>query len=248
MSKTKLKYFSSETLEQMEKCVLSNLERYKHDGFEDMKDNRGWGAELSIESDLTPLSDLDPSGSPAAEIRNSLLVWSVLYELTPAIAIENRFWSRLAHVNCFEFTRSRWPVDSKQDSGKVVEYIKRHFFARTLTNCRDDHAVSRLWWNAKIAKILRPNDQRRALELILKTADIRSNFVERSWTVSRPVVARAILKVMEEEEWATKAEANFRSLMRSINHRGGGIVFELLSEDEVYSFMLDCHKAAQDGN
>jgi hypothetical protein len=116
------------------------------------------------------------------------------------------------------------------------------------TACRDNHSIARLWWNAKVAKGLRPSDQKGALELMLQKADIRSNFVERSWTVSSPKAAISILRLMEREPWVTDKEINYRKFMVALNHLGGGVVFELMPGSELDQFMDKCYTAAAGGS
>lgn len=85
-----------------------------------------------------------------------------------------------------------------------------------------------------------PDNVERALELILKTADIRSNFVERIWMSSRRRIAGAILRAMESRSEITLTEVRFRTFMKIVNRQGGGIVFEALNDTEADEFVQDC--------
>jgi hypothetical protein len=242
MSRDKLSYLVTKTLSDLYDAVPDNIDRYCEGTFLDLVEHGGWDGKLSVEVDLEPLSKLDPSGDANAEVANSLLVWKALHGLTPTLACEDRVWSRLSHVECLEYSRSRWLKGKSNTAAEKA--IRTHFFAHGITGCRDDHAISRLWWNANIAKNLRPSDQKGALELILKTADIRSNFVERRWTGSRPRVAISILDVMERNPWITEKEANYREFMKVVNARGGGIVFELIEDVARDKFMDECCELA----
>ncbi len=244
MSRDTLTYLSAKTLDGLYTGILENIDRYRSGDFEDLVERGGWSIGLSVEMDMEQIGQLDPSGGTDAEVRNSLLVWKALHEMTPALACEDRIWTRLSHVECLDYSRARWLGD--KDDERTAKDVLTHFFAPGLTACRDDHSVARLWWNAKIAKDLRPNDQRRALELMLKTADIRSNFVERSWTVSRPSIACSILRMMEREPWVTGSERNYREFMKAVNHRGGGMVFELMSDTDLNRFMDECYSSAEE--
>lgn len=245
MSRDKLKYLATKTLKNLRSNVMKNVDRYRAGSFDDLISMGGWNIELSIEIDLEFIASLDPSGTPSAEVENSLLVWKALFEMTPALACEERIWARLSHVECLEYSRARW-LNLDAEDEQIEKDTKTHFFAPTQTGCRDDHAISRLWWNARIAKNIRPSDQRGALQMILKTADIRSSFVERSWIVSRPPVANSILRAIERYDWLTSSESNFREFMKSLNHKGGGVAFELLSSKRLDRFMDDCVSIAQD--
>ncbi|NCF21214.1 MAG: hypothetical protein GWP63_23575 [Haliea sp.] len=146
-------------------------------------------------------------------------------------------------MECLDYSRERWSISD--DDEKAIGDIKTHFFAPTLTACRDDHSIARLWWNAQIAKQLDPHDQRRALKLFLAKADIRSNFIERSRMVSRPVIGRAILRAIENDPWITQSEVNFRETMKSVNFLGGGVVFELYTKEQIDEFVAQCRKRAE---
>lgn len=241
-----VKYLSDKALTELRASIASNLERYKGNGFMDLAESISWDIKLGIEFDDVLLRTLDnstPQLISAVDLENSKIVGKALSNLTPAMANEERIWVRLAHVEAFDYAKARW-LSGKSDSS-LQEEIETHMFASTQTGIRDDHAISRLWWNYHIAKTCMPNDIDGALNLILKRADIRSNFVERIWMTSRQGIATSVLKVMRDEPWITGHEKNFREFMKAINKFGGGIVFEALGEVETDSFVGDCVKHAQ---
>ena len=168
-----------------------------------------------------------------------------LAELTPALANEERVWVRLAHLEGFEYSRARW-LETESDAN-LPAAIATHMFAATQTGIRDDHALSRLWWNYRIAKTCLPDDTDTALNLILKSADIRSNFVERIWMTSRQSIASAVLRAMQSDPWITDGDMNFRVFMKTLNRLGGGIVFEALNPAEIDRFVADCVQASGSG-
>lgn len=239
MSTQKLSYLSTKALDKLYLNIETNKDRYLNGDFADLSEYGDLSIPLNVQVDLDLLTKLDPSGTPEAEVENTLLVWRGLHNLTPALACEDRIWTRLSHFECLKYSRERWL--KAKDEGGILKNIRTHFFADGITGCRDDHSISRLWWNAKIAKNSRPNDQRGALNLMLKTADIRSNFIERSWTVSRPSVAASILRLMDHKAWITNSERNYREFMKTVNRKGGGIVFEFMSDTQIDKFMYDCY-------
>lgn len=246
--KTALKYLSQRAADQLYGSVEQNLGRYKSGEFEDLAEGMGHSIELSLYLDLGPLKNLVTDKSPDAEISNSLIVWNVFHELHPSLACENRLWSRLCHVECLEYSRARWLSPETMKDDELANSIKTHFFANTQTRCRDDNAISRLWWNAYIAKLAAPDNQEMVIRLILKTADIRSNFVERSRTVSRPAIAAGIVRIMQANNWLTEKEQNFREFMKILNRQGGGKLFELWSLASIDRFLGQCLSLAQKNN
>ena len=97
----------------------------------------------------------------------------------------------------------------------------------------------------QIARTCDPDDIDGALDLLLTTADVRSNFVERIWMTSRRHIAGAVLRAMKSDPWITGFESNFREFMKALNKLGGGIVFEALSDDETDRFVVDCVQYAK---
>jgi hypothetical protein len=236
-----LKYISDLALAQLREGIDKNVSRYRADGFMDHAEDPGWDIGLGLEYDNELLARIDlnaPKAIAAIDLSNSKIVGKALAQLTPTLANEERIWTRLSHVEAFEYSRLRWLASEKDED--IPDAVRAHFFASTQTGIRDDHALSRLWWNYEIAKTCQPDNVDGALDLILKSADIRSNFVERIWMTSRRSIASSVLKMMQSEPWVTGAEINFRKFMKSLNKLGGGIVFEALNESETDAFVTDC--------
>jgi hypothetical protein len=244
MTATKLKYLSQGILDELRSNIDNNIERYTSGDFIDLSQQNGWAIDTkSVQVDCSLLDALKlGQTSMEAEVQNSLAVYRALQGMTPSLAREERIWARLTHIECLAYARSRWLQGRKPE--ELSQQIEVHFFAGTLTETRDDNAVGRLWWNGRIAAIASPNDAEAALKLILKTADIRSNFVERTRMVSRPVLAQALLRIMAAEPWITAVEAHFREFMKVVNRNGGGILFEVLGPSDTDSFLSTCvHQA-----
>lgn len=240
MTTARLKYLSATVLEELRRSIPTNIARYTSGDFLDLAKENGWAIETrSVDVDHALLETLKlGQTSMEAEIQNSIAVYRALRGMTPSLAREERIWARLTHMECLSYARSRWLEGRKPE--ELAQQIEVHFFAHALTETRDDNAIGRLWWNGHIASIASPEDPERALNLILKTADIRSNFVERTRMVSRPVLAQALLQAMEAEPWITSGEIHFREFMKVVNRNGGGILFEVLEPQETQSFIETC--------
>lgn len=236
----RLKYLSNATVDQLKSNVSSNVQRYKSGSFADLMADGEWDIELTFDADLGPLDELDPSITPEAEIENSRLVWRALGRLPPSVAYEEGIWTRLTHVECLRFSRSRW-IKTEASDEEIQRSVKTHFFAEKMTRRRDDNAISRLWWNAYIARSLSADDSLGALPLLLKTADIRSNIIERRRTGSRPKLASGLIRFMATRPEVTSTEARFRQFMKSVNKFGGGVLFEALTDADVDAFLTKAY-------
>lgn len=240
---SKLLYVGQQIADSLADQISDNLQRYRSGDFLDLESKGDWRIPLSVEAEVNVLSELKHGKSPENEIENSLLVGNVLNGITPALARENRIWLRLSHIECLEYSRRRWLTPDAEDD-KVADEVKKHFFAPTLTGCRDDHSVSRLWWNYHIAKQILPNDPGRVLKVILARADIRLNFLERPGLAARPSLGRGVVNALERNEDLLKQEDLFRKFMKTLNLSGAGIAFEVWSDDAIDSFMESCLSAA----
>lgn len=241
---SKLLYVGQQVADDLKEQIDRNLERYISGDFFDMEASGDWRIPLSIDVDLDELQKLGADGGAEAEVQNSVIVGHVLGQLTPTLARENRLWVRLSHIECLEYSRKRWLGEGLNDDN-LRKSIAKHFFAPTLTGCRDDHAISRLWWNHHIAKQIMPDNPARALKKMLARADIRLNFLERPGVAARPVLGRGIVRILENKPILLNNQDLFRVFMKTLNLHGAGVAFEVWNDDRVDGLMFECLNAAE---
>lgn len=240
---SKLLYVGQGVSDELAKRISENISRYVNGDFLDLEASGDWRIQLSIDADLDELRGLSASGKPEDEIQNSLLVGRALSRLTPSLARENRIWIRLSHIECLEYSRTRW-LSPDLDSENLEKKIRKHFFAPNLTGCRDDHAISRLWWNYRIAKQIMPDSPERAMKMILARADIRLNLIERPGVAARPNLVKGIIRALENNQNLLTGESLFRLFMKKVNLAGAGIAFEVWNDQDIDTFMATCIKKA----
>jgi hypothetical protein len=240
-----LKCLYSEAQSKLYRDIEGNNHYYKESGFDYLLTSKQNTMEIGLKADLAPLNELIMENTKESEVENSLLVWRALQGIPASLATENRFWTLLTHVNCYDYTKNRWPQTIGDNQEESIKQIKKHFFAVGTGGYRDDNAISRLWWNAYIANNLRPTNIRSALELILKKADIRSGLIERPLSFYRPNLSKAILDKMEVIDSITDKENNFREFMKQVNLFGGGVLFECMDSQQCSSFVDQCWESAQ---
>lgn len=223
---------SKGVLDELNGGVESNIERYKSGDFLDLEETNGWRIDVnSVQIDhdlLNKLNDFDDG----SEIEHSLILFNALKGMTPSLAREERIWVRLSHIECLQFARKRWLKSKSGD--ELIKAVKIHFFAKTLDQCRDDNAISRLWWNAWIASAISPNDVERALSRLFQNTDVRLNVIERPGIAVRKPILEGILTQIDKDPWLFQdKKENFRSFMRVLNRLGGGVLFEALEQEEI---------------
>ena len=223
----KLKFVQEKIVDELHSNIHQNIAIYETGDFNEMAKEAGWSVETQFVSyDPEFPSQLAPTNRPEDEIENSLLVFDSLNGMTPSLAREERIWVRLCHLDCLEYSRARWikPSSAERD-------VTNHFFASRLTEARDDNAIGRLWWNAYLANLIDPISPRRVLELILKRANIRQNFVDRANASFRLPLAQALVRLLENEEWLSS------HFMLVLDKNAGGRVFEALSDSQIDTFL-----------
>tara|TARA_R110002126_G_scaffold213048_2_gene359540 strand:+ start:3368 stop:4129 length:762 start_codon:yes stop_codon:yes gene_type:complete len=245
MATAPLKFLSEHKLSDLSDNIAVNRDRYAAGDFLDLEQDNGWAIEtatVSVDHDLLATLDGAPR-TAAADIENSLILHKALKGMTPALALEERVWVRLTHIECLRYARSRWLPEKTGE--QLDSHVRLHLFAAGLTGIRDDNALSRLWWNMHIAGIADPADPESALRLIVKTADIRQAIIERSRTGARRPLVQAIVRSMRSDPWITSSEDSFREFMKVLNRDGGGVLFEALSDAEADALMDACASRAQ---
>ena len=237
-----LYYVGQQTADFLADHIEEHLDRYVEGDFLDLEEKGDWRIPLSVRANLDALAQLDPSGTPEAEVANSRIVGNALSHLTPSLARENRIWIRLSHVEALEYSRHRWLAVRPEH---LARNVRLHFFAPTWNACRDDHAISRLWWNWRIATLLMPEEPEAALAIILERADIRLNFIERARAAARRPLARAMLRTLIDNPEVRKNQSAFREFMKAINFNAAGQTFETLQPAQLTDLLYTCLQTAR---
>lgn len=240
-----MKYLRRDAMELLQNNILDNAGCYLGKGFDAILSD-GSLRNLKFEANLAPLSQLNPSNRSEDQVQNSLLVWEALSELSPNLASEGAIWAYLTHFEGFKFAQQRWlskfsktKLMFPKQKEEFLKTVKKHFFAQGRTGCRDDNAIGLLWWNAYIANDLFSGEIERGLKAILRSADIRQATIERPGTYIRQPLLRGVARLLEDEPWLTDKEAHFRDFAKVLNRRGGGLLFETMSESAVLAFLRE---------
>lgn len=237
MSTQPMRLFAATVVDELSKDIEGNLSRYKERDFLDLEKQNGWVIETTIARwDPAIVASLDPSGTPAAEVNNSLLIYKGLEGMTPALAREERMWARLCHIECLEYARKRW-LGKKETE---VSAVRHHFFAAGLRGCRDQNAIGRLWWNGHLAALAMPDDIEAGLKRLLNRANIRLQIVDRADSAFRQPLISGIFRLLGSEDWFNTYDAAIADFMFEVNKRSGGIIFEAFEQSSVDEHLQEC--------
>lgn len=247
MTKGPLKRISNQRLIDLKSNISINRERYESGNFHDLETDDSWGKPIqSVIVDFDLLKTLDGSKSSAeADIDNSIILYNSLKGMTAALATDARVWTRLTHFESLDYARARWLAGKKAE--KLDKLVDIHMVAGGRSSVRDDNALSRLWWNMHIAREVDSANPEHALRQILSTSDVRSNIIERANTGERRHLVRGIIRALDKDPWYkgyTSGVFNFREFMKVVNREGGGILFEVIADSDVDTFMDSCKQRA----
>lgn len=236
-----LKFVSEKIAASLHASIEQNIDRYLNGDFTDLARELGWALETrGATCDPAFAASLEPTAGTDAEVKNSLIVYHAFAGMTPALARDERVWVRLCHVEGLEYARGRWigTTDPVRD-------VRNHFFASDLSECRDDNALGRLWWNGYIAHVLDPNNPEKVLEQMLARANIRLQFVDRANASFRIPLARGLIRMLRNEPWLNSHDRAFEDYIRVLDRNGGGRLFEAETELEIDAFLRLSLPAAQ---
>lgn len=238
-----LKFLSQPVLDELFTAVPDNLERYRDGNFNDLALGNGWAIDTTFAKwDPKIVDKLDPAAEAEAEISNSLMIYNSFKGMTPALAREERLWTRLCHVEFLAFARARW----LRNPDHLQRDVENHFFGSTLPRCRDDNAIGRLWWNGYVASLAFPDDLERGLRLLLSRANIRLQVIDRADTAFRTPLLRGVMRMLETEPWLGNTDEAIALFMYELNKRSGSKVFEAMDEAALNGHLSKCVRFAKE--
>jgi hypothetical protein len=221
--------------------VESNLDRYRHGRFEYLIDDSSRSLQTNIEIDNDMISKIDCTlNNSEEEIKNCVLLFDSITDLTPYLARDERFWVYLSHTYLLDYSRKRWPIP--EDPQKAIEFIHLHYFVSGARGFERDNSVSRLWWMASLSKRVISLPLEKVLQSFLYMSDVRANIIERPTTSQNTEVFSAILEILHESYCSDKAlfeRELFRKLMKNLNLRGGTQLLDVLNKNDIKKILKE---------
>jgi len=189
--------------------------------------------------ELAPLDDGLNVGE--VDLINSKILYKHLQFLTPRQAADERFWAGFCHGAFYDYVRRRWGYDKIEslhgiDKNKTITEIGNRFFFKggsrfeLLTN-----TLSKYWWAGYIFQgetlnILGEKDFYTKIFSIISRSFIANEELRRGFA--------KFLKHFATRGVVLDNEKNIRSAMVELNKRGGAIVLDCLTENDVAAIMI----------
>ena len=181
-----------------------------------------------------PIELLLPDKNGDNDLRNAITVFETFGQLTPAEATDNKLWATLAHNECWDYMRKRWPVEMNTAKNKK-EYIKqRYFISNVSTKNLLRHGISRLWWTVYLTydeSRMNPYELTEELFSMLDyTTHLLPDVQGRNRAFSKAILAFVI---NNKKIFANYKQARVRYLLRKLNYMAGYKIFSALNEKEI---------------
>lgn len=243
--------FTEKRLEGLRGSVQENIDRYRAGDFLNyFEGEEHWRRILSIQCDqLDRLRTLQTrEGGDDHDAENASIVYSVLENLTPMQARDERTWCYLCHFECLDYVRDRWRIS---DESSTEKQILDHFFVKGARALERDNAISRLWWVGYIASRAEGFSTEEALRLIFDNARLREDMISRPTTATNPSVFSAILRRLKDsdendpERKLFNSNKGFRPFMKEVNRLGGVQLLESLGPNQLDELMCGAVERSQ---
>lgn len=227
-------------VEKLRGSVRDNLRRYN--AKDPWVNEIPGGPAASIPTTVEPASKLQlrlPQGEDLKDLENAIHVHSALSMLTPVQARDPRLWTRLAHVECWQYMRARWGIERfRGDVGKSERFIvSRYFIARNESRALLRNGMARLWWYGYLTHDPNRKNPYELTGVLLSTLDITQQILERS--LGRiPQVNAGFLEFLlrNKNELVGAGEdkrVKVRHLAKHLNLVGGVTILDCLGKTEV---------------
>jgi hypothetical protein len=240
----RLEIYREAAVNALAAAIPQNLGKYNS--------SKSWAASVSglvsstIPTKLEPTRKIElefPEDGEHHDFRNAVRLHKALPDLTPLQARDPRLWTRLAHVDCWDYMRARWDVTRNgSDRNKAIRFIRdRYFVMRNESRALLRHGIARLWWNAHLTYDANRTNPYELTAVLLSRLDITQQLTERNFGRCRRVL-HAFLGFLQSRQKTllTKGEDSrrqIRQLAAHVNLTGGTTILDVLSEAQVSSIL-----------
>jgi hypothetical protein len=224
--------------------VGSNLDKYLR------KDK--WVLEVGSQSirDLptrieikSPLTLDEPDDDNLKDLENAIRVHKALNQLTPLQARDPRLWTRLTHVDCWQYMRKRWPLERfAADSEKGGRFITaRYFISQSDSRALMRNGIARLWWTAHMSYDAQRKNSYELTSVLLYTLDITQQIMERNMGRAPVIVTGFLEFLMQNKDTLLVAgdlgRDRVRRLAKFLNMYGGVCLLDCLTQTDIIKLL-----------
>jgi hypothetical protein len=239
-----LTIFKSTLANALRSSISMNLDNYLRDDV--------WVSEVSTKSNrdmqtgveiTEPLYLAFPENGNLKDIENAIRFHKTLRHLTPLQARDARLWTRLAHMEFWDYMRLRWPVEKHMSNrDRAVRFVEsRYFVAQSQSRALLRNGIARLWWTAQLSHDPDRDNPYELTTILLSTLDITQQIVERGMGRASNIIKGFLEFLLRNRETlltgGDKNRTRIRRLAKHLNMYGGVCILDLLTKAEVMDLL-----------
>jgi Family of unknown function (DUF6339) len=230
-------------MKRLLESLLENVNRYREEEswVEAWAGKTAWEFPTPCEL-AAPLSLLLPDEGNLFDLENAIRMHKALPNLTPVQAQDPRLWTRLTHVELWEYMRARWPVERYLEPQPNLSPIRdRYFVVQRQSRVLVRNGASRLWWAAKMTCDPDRDNPYELTHVLLSSLDIYKNLLERNFgrslNVTRTFLEFLLLNKEDCLSSGEKPRQLVRDLSKAVNLHGGVCLLDCKTQTSLMDFL-----------
>jgi hypothetical protein len=239
-----LSIFKSSLVNALHSSIRVNLKNYLRD--------ESWIGEVSTKSardmqtGVVPTETLWlelPENGNLKDTENAIRFHKALRHLTPLQARDPRLWTKLSHVDFWQYMRLRWPIEKHiSNQEKAARYIEsRYFVAQSQSRALLRNGIARLWWSAQLSHDVERKNPYELTAVLLSTLDITQQILERGMGRANNVTKAFLEFLLRNKdvllEGGDKNRTRIRRLAKHLNMQGGVSILDCLTVTEIIELL-----------
>lgn len=241
-----LNIFRENFVIRLRAAIPQNLDRYR--SATHWIDAIPGGKDSSIATGIQPSGELrlrSPDGDDLKDVENTIHLHRALAVLTPLQARDPRLWTRLAHVECWDYMRSRWDIErTGKDKEKAQRFVlNRYFVAQNQSRALLRNGLARLWWYGHMTHDPERENPYELTRILLATLDITQQIMERNFGRIESVRTGFLEFLLRNKQKllgpGDKKRRYIRQLAIYLNLLGGVTLLDALTRTEVGTLLED---------
>lgn len=184
-----------------------------------------------------------PENDNLKDTENAIRFHKALRYLTPLQARDPRLWTRLCHIDFWQYMVKRWPVERHiSDQDKAIRYVEsRYFVPQSQSRALLRNGLARLWWTAQLSHDYERENPYELTAILFSTLDITQQLLERGMGRANNV-NKAFLEFLLRNSstlltGGDKNRLRIRRLAKFLNMTGGVAILDCFSQGEVMKLL-----------
>ena len=186
----------------------------------------------------------EPEDDNKKDLENAVYIHKLL-KLTPLEARDPRLWTRLTHVDCWNYMRKRWEIErfakKDEDDARVRFVISRYFVPQAESRALLRNGIARLWWIAQMSYDPERTNSYDLTAVLLHRLDITQQLLERNLGRA-PAITRGFLEFLTQNKDKLLSEGDrsrtrIRKLAIFLNMHGGFCLLDTLNQTDILKLL-----------